>query len=175
MPNLFPGIITTSLMTQSSSTITVKRLPHATGLPVPCRMTPGSSGCDIAAAVDADIAILPGKRALIPTGFCFEIPEGFEVQVRSRSGLAAKYGVFVLNSPGTIDADYRGEVKVILANLGDEPFTVRRGDRIAQVVPMQLPAHLAFTENDSISETKRGAGGFGHTGVGFDSAQPPAR
>ena len=92
-------------------TIIVKRLPHGNGLPIPNRMTPGSSGCDITAAVDADIAIPPGKRALVPTGFCFEIPAGFEVQVRSRSGLAAKHGVFVLNSPGTIDSDYRGEVR----------------------------------------------------------------
>jgi dUTP pyrophosphatase len=145
--------------------ITVKRLPHAGDLPIPQRMTPGSSGCDIAAAIDADMIILPGKRALIPTGFCFEIPEGFEVQVRSRSGLAAKHGVFVLNSPGTIDSDYRGEVKVILANMGDEPFAVRRGDRIAQVVPMTVPIAIDFKENSSISETTRGSGGFGHTGV----------
>jgi dUTP pyrophosphatase len=145
--------------------IIVKRLPHAADLPVPRRMTPGSSGCDIAAAIDADMAILPGKRALIPTGFCFEIPEGFEVQVRSRSGLAAKHGVFVLNSPGTIDSDYRGEVKVILANMGEEPFPVRRGDRIAQVVPMSVPVSIDFKENSSISFTARGSGGFGHTGV----------
>jgi dUTP pyrophosphatase len=147
------------------STIIVKRLPHACDLPVPKRMTPGSSGCDMAAAIDAEISLLPGKRALVPTGFCFEIPEGYEVQVRSRSGLAAKHGVFVLNSPGTIDSDYRGEVKVILANMGDEPFVVRRGDRIAQVVPMQVPAVLNFKEENSISETTRGSGGFGHTGV----------
>ena len=153
------------LMHPSPPTITVKRLPHASDLPIPCRMTPGSSGCDIAAAIDSDITILPGKRSLIPTGFCFEIPLGYEVQVRSRSGLAAKHGVFVLNSPGTIDADYRGEVKVILANLGDEPFVVHRGDRIAQIVPLQVPVYLAFTENASISETSRGSGGFGHTGV----------
>jgi dUTP pyrophosphatase len=145
--------------------ITVKRLPHAGDLAIPQRMTPGSSGCDIAAAIDADIDLLPGKRALIPTGFCFEIPEGFEVQVRSRSGLAAKHGVFVLNSPGTIDSDYRGEVKVILANMGEEPFTIQRGDRIAQVVPMTVPVTVNFKENSSISETARGSGGFGHTGV----------
>jgi dUTP pyrophosphatase len=152
-------------MEPTPSTITVKRLPHAKDLSVPKRMTPGSSGCDIAAALDADLTILPGKRMLVPTGFCFEIPVGYEVQVRSRSGLAAKYGVFVLNSPGTIDSDYRGEVKVILANGGDEPFVVRRGDRIAQVVPMQVPVTLNFQEHDSISETTRGSGGFGHTGV----------
>jgi dUTP pyrophosphatase len=128
-------------------------------------MTVGSSGCDIAAALSADISIVPGKRALVPTGFCFEIPLGYEVQVRSRSGLAAKYGVMVLNSPGTIDSDYRGEVKVILANFGDEPFTVHHGDRIAQIVAMAIPAALVFAESSDISSTQRGDGGFGHTGV----------
>jgi dUTP pyrophosphatase len=147
------------------SVITVKRLPHGRDLPVPHRMTPGASGCDIAAAIDSDISILPGKRTLIPTGFCFEIPEGYEVQVRSRSGLAAKHGVFVLNSPGTIDSDYRGEVKVILANIGEEPFVVHRGDRVAQIVPMQVPTMLDFKEDAALSETSRGSGGFGHTGV----------
>jgi len=148
-----------------TSRIFVKRLPHAHDLPLPHRMTPGSSGCDMAAAIDADLTILPGKRALVPTGFCFEIPPGFEVQVRSRSGLAAKHGVMVLNSPGTIDSDYRGEVKIILANLGDEAFTVRRGDRIAQAVPMQTAASIAFSEEESISVTDRGTEGFGHTGI----------
>jgi dUTP pyrophosphatase len=128
-------------------------------------MTTGSSGCDIAAALSADITIMPGKRAIVPTGFCFEIPQGYEVQVRSRSGLAAKNGVMVLNSPGTIDSDYRGEVKVILANLGDEPFAVHHGDRIAQIVAMSVPASLGFTESSDISSTHRGEGGFGHTGV----------
>jgi dUTP pyrophosphatase len=145
--------------------ISVKRLPHAADLPIPHRMTPGSSGCDIAAAIDEDISISPGKLAVVPTGFCYEIPGGFEVQIRSRSGLAAKHGVFVLNSPGTIDSDYRGEVKVILANLGEETFLVHRGDRIAQAVPMQVPVKLDFREDKSISETRRGSGGFGHTGV----------
>jgi len=145
--------------------IHVKRLNHALGNAIPRRMTIGSSGCDIAAALSADITLMPGKRALIPTGFCFEIPLGYEVQVRSRSGLAAKYGVMVLNSPGTIDSDYRGEVKVILANLGDEPFTVHHGDRIAQVVPMQIPTALDFVETDDVSQTQRGEGGFGHTGI----------
>jgi dUTP pyrophosphatase len=149
----------------SSPSIHIKRLDHAGDLPVPARMTAGSSGCDIAAAIDADIVLLPGKRELVPTGFCFEIPPGFEVQVRSRSGLAAKHGVMVLNSPGTIDSDYRGEVKVILVNLGSDPFTIRRGDRIAQVVPMQVASSVDFKEKSGISETERGAGGFGHTGV----------
>jgi dUTP pyrophosphatase len=128
-------------------------------------MTPGSSGCDICAAVESDLVINPGSRALIPTGFCFEIPLGMEVQVRPRSGLAFKFGVTVLNTPGTIDADYRGEVKIILANFGDQPFTVKRGDRIAQVVPMSVAANAEFIEKDEIALTERGAGGFGHTGV----------
>lgn len=111
------------------------------------------------------MAIAPGKRALVPTGFCFEIPEGYEVQVRPRSGLAIKSGVTVLNAPGTIDADYRGEVKVILVNLSEEHFTINRGDRIAQLVPMKVASELSFTEIDDIADSHRGAGGFGHTGV----------
>jgi len=150
---------------QTSQSILVKRLSHAYDLAIPKRMTAGSSGCDVAAANEEDITLASGARALIPTGFCFEIPVGFEVQVRSRSGLAAKHGVMVLNSPGTIDSDYRGEVKVVLINFGAQPFTIRRGDRIAQVVPMQIAASLDFKENTDISETLRGAGGFGHTGI----------
>lgn len=145
--------------------IAVKRLDHASDIALPRRMTPGSSGCDICAAVESDLVINPGSRALIPTGFCFEIPLGMEVQVRPRSGLAFKFGVTVLNTPGTIDADYRGEVKIILANFGDQPFTVKRGDRIAQVVPMSVAANAEFIEKDDIALTERGAGGFGHTGV----------
>jgi dUTP pyrophosphatase len=125
-------------------------------------MTPGSSGSDVYAAVDA--VIDPGKRELIPTGFCFDIPEGLEIQVRPRSGLAWKNGVTVLNTPGTIDADYRGEVKIILINLGDTPFTIKRGDRIAQLVPAKVAYGVSFTECEEISETSRGSGGFGHTG-----------
>ncbi len=144
--------------------IFVKRLPHGEGVDIPRRMTPDSSGCDIAAAVDSPVVLKPGERALIPTGLVFEIPRGFEVQVRPRSGLAAKHGVTVLNTPGTIDADYRGEVKVILINLGGEPFAVNRGDRIAQVVPARVAADLDFAERDELSDTGRGPGGFGHTG-----------
>src|SRR4030042_819015 len=118
---------------QSELYIAVKRLPHAHDLPIPQRMTPGSSGCDIVAANDETIVIMPGERILVPTGFCFEIPLGYEVQVRPRSGLAWKHGITILNTPGTIDADYRGEVKIILANLGQIPFTLNRGERIAQV------------------------------------------
>ena len=119
---------------QSQKIIFVKRLPHGADLPIPQKMTLGSSGCDIAAAVEDSITINPGDRALVPTGFCFEIPQGYEVQVRPRSGLAWKHGLTILNTPGTIDSDYRGEVKVILANLSKEPFIIREtgsGTRIA--------------------------------------------
>jgi dUTP pyrophosphatase len=127
-------------------------------------MTSESSGCDVAAAIDSDIVLLPGQRRLIPTGFCMAIPRGFEVQVRPRSGLAWKHGITLLNTPGTIDADYRGEVKVILINLGEEPFTLKRGERIAQLVPAAVAADLSFAEVETLSDTQRGAGGFGHTG-----------
>ena len=149
---------------KSQKIISVKRLPHAKDLPIPHKMTPGSSGSDISAAVEESITIKPGERALVPTGFCFEIPKGYEVQVRPRSGLAWKYGITILNTPGTIDSDYRGEVKVILANLSTEPFVLKKGERIAQVVPMAVAADLNFEENLSLSETERGSGGFGHTG-----------
>lgn len=144
--------------------IYVKRLDHAIDLPVPRKMTTGSSGSDICAAISESITIQTGERILVPTGFCFEIPSGFEVQVRPRSGLAWKHGVTVLNTPGTIDSDYRGEVKVILVNLGAEPFVLNRGERIAQVVPMAVAFELNFDEAENLSETNRGAGGFGHTG-----------
>jgi dUTP pyrophosphatase len=147
--------------------ILVKRLPHAEGLPLPARMTPGSSGCDVGAAIPEgmDMVIPRGGRVLVPTGLVFEIPQGFEVQVRPRSGLAVKSGVTVLNTPGTIDADYRGEVKVILINLGDTAFTVKRGDRIAQLVPMRIAQDLLFEESEEVNGTARGEGGFGHTGT----------
>ncbi len=148
----------------SEKKILVKRLPHAHDLPVPLKMTPGSSGCDIAAALEESIIVNPGERVLVPSGFCFEIPPGYEVQVRPRSGLAWKHGISVLNTPGTIDSDYRGEVKIILINLGTEPFTLNRGERIAQIIPMAVAAELNFSENRSLSETERGSGGFGHTG-----------
>ncbi len=148
-----------------SHSIVVKRLTHGAGLPLPRRMTAGSSGCDVCAALDEPLELLPGSRALVPTGLCFEIPEGFEVQVRPRSGLAAKSGITVLNSPGTIDADYRGEVKVILINLSPQPFVIRHGDRIAQLVPMRVASNLSFIERETISDSQRGTGGFGHTGV----------
>ncbi len=146
--------------------IFVKRLPHAKDLPIPQKMTTGSSGSDICAALalSESITLHPNERILVPTGFCFEIPPGFEVQVRPRSGLAWKHGITVLNTPGTIDSDYRGEIKVILINLGNEPFLLKRGERIAQVVPMPVAFSMDFKEQKSLSDTERGAGGFGHTG-----------
>jgi dUTP pyrophosphatase len=149
----------------NNNTILVKRLEHAQDLPLPRRMTNGSSGCDVCAAIETELIIEPGNRALVPTGLCLEIPEGYEVQVRPRSGLAFKFGVTVLNAPGTIDADYRGEVKIILVNFGEQPFTIKRGDRIAQLVPSKVAVSVGFTEIQSITESSRGAGGFGHTGV----------
>lgn len=145
--------------------IKVKRLPHGEGLILPHRMTEGSSGADIRAAVDSTLELPPGSRTIVPTALSFEIPRGYEVQIRPRSGLAAKYGVTVLNSPGTIDADYRGEVKIILINLGTEPFLIQRGDRIAQAVPAAVAGSLHFEEVYIIDQTERGAGGFGHTGI----------
>ena len=147
--------------------IAVRRLPHAEGLPLPAYETTGSAGMDLRAAVpdDQPMILKPGARAMVPTGMCWAIPEGFEVQIRPRSGLAAKAGVTCLNTPGTIDSDYRGEVKVILINLGEEDFTVRRGDRIAQMVAAPV-AQAGWAEVDDLDETARGAGGFGSTGHG---------
>ncbi|HNY16642.1 MAG TPA: dUTP diphosphatase [Treponemataceae bacterium] len=125
--------------------------------------TPGASGADAFAFLEGPVAIGPGERRLIPTGVSVEIPEGFEIQVRPRSGLALKYGVTVLNAPGTVDSDYRGEIGVVLINHGGEPFTVNHGDRIAQFVVCAVPAS-AFERVDSIGETDRGSGGYGSTG-----------
>lgn len=137
------------------------RLPHGEGLPLPSYATDGAAGMDVVAA--EDVTLVPGARHAVATGFAMAIPPGFEVQVRPRSGLALKHGITCLNTPGTIDEDYRGEVKVILANLGDEPFAVKRGERIAQLVP--APVQKAeFVEVEELSSTDRGAGGFGSTG-----------
>ena len=146
-------------------TVGFVRLPHAEGLPLPAYESAGAAGMDLRAAVpdDRPLLILPGKRALVPTGLILEIPEGMEGQVRPRSGLAFKHGLTVLNTPGTIDSDYRGEVKVILANLGSEAFEVRRGERIAQLVPAPVLG-ADFREVEALGETGRGAGGFGSTG-----------
>jgi dUTP pyrophosphatase len=141
--------------------IQLQRLPHGEGLPAPAYATDGAAGLDVVAAEDVTLA--PGQRHAVATGFLIAIPEGYEVQVRPRSGLALKYGITCLNTPGTIDHDYRGEVKVILANLGAEPFEVRRGERIAQLVPAPV-MKAEFREVAALSETDRGAGGFGSTG-----------
>jgi len=132
-------------------------------LPLPAYATPGSAGMDLAADVAEDLVIPPGGRATVPTGLAFAVPAGHEVQVRPRSGLASKAGVTVLNAPGTIDADYRGEVRVILVNLGDAPFTIRRGDRIAQAIVAPV-VQVAIAEVAALDETDRGSGGFGSTG-----------
>jgi dUTP pyrophosphatase len=132
-------------------------------LPLPMKMSIGSSGFDLHAAVGETSVIEPGKWKLIPTGIAVSMPPGLEAQVRPRSGLALKQGITVLNSPGTIDADYRGEIGVILLNLGDEPFIVERGDRIAQLVFVEVP-QVSLEIVDQLDETARGAGGFGHTG-----------
>lgn len=149
-----------------SPTLNLKRLPHAQGIDLPSYETTGAAGMDIRAAVaeDGPLTISPGRRALVPSGFVFEIPDGFEVQIRPRSGLAFKNGITCLNTPGTIDSDYRGEVKVLLINLGDEDFTVTRGMRIAQMVVAPV-TQARIAEITETSETARGAGGFGSTGV----------
>jgi len=138
-------------------------LEHGSDLPLPSRATPGSSGVDLYAAVESETVIQPGTAELIPTGLKVSIPEGYEWQIRPRSGNALKHSITVLNTPGTIDSDYRGEVKVILANLGGIPFSVNRGDRIAQAVlaPVVYPRFLTV---DSLPRTSRGEGGFGHSG-----------
>ncbi len=146
-----------------SVAIAITQLAHASGLNIPKYATELSAGVDLEAAVETPVTLKPGERQLIPTGLAIALPEGYEAQIRPRSGLAFKNGVTVLNSPGTIDADYRGEVKVILANLGTEPFTVERGMRVAQMVVAQY-ARVAFNVVDQLDETARGAGGFGSTG-----------
>ncbi|WP_267393467.1 MULTISPECIES: dUTP diphosphatase [unclassified Sphingomonas] len=141
--------------------VALMRLPHGEGLPLPAYATDGAAGMDVVAAETLSLA--PGARAAVATGFAIAIPAGFEVQVRPRSGLALKHGVTCLNTPGTIDSDYRGEVKVILANLGDEPFAITRGDRIAQLVPAPVQ-RATLDEVDALDQTGRGIGGFGSTG-----------
>ena len=147
-------------------TVAVKRLPHGEGLPLPAYETQHAAGMDLRAALpeDAPLTLRPGDRHAVPTGLCLAIPPGFEGQVRPRSGLAARSGVTCLNSPGTIDADYRGEVRVILINLGEEAVTIRRGDRIAQLLISPV-AQAEWREVDSLDGTARGEGGFGSTGV----------
>lgn len=145
--------------------VDVKRLPHGMDLPLPAYQSELAAGMDLYAAVEEDLELAVGERALVPTGLAIALPAGFEAQVRPRSGLAAKHGVTVLNTPGTVDADYRGEVKVILVNHGTQPFAVRRGERIAQMVIAPV-TQAALTEVDTLPDTARGAGGFGSTGTG---------
>ena len=146
-------------------TVPIRRLEHNPDLPLPAYETAQAAGMDLRAAVpeDAPLVLRPGSRHPVPTGLAFALPDGFEAQVRPRSGLAAKHGVTCLNTPGTIDADYRGEVKVILVNLGEEDFTIRRGDRIAQLVIAPV-VQARWAEVADLNETARGAGGFGSTG-----------
>lgn len=150
-------------MSPAPPRVRVARLPGAGDVPLPARATAGSSGFDLAAAVDGEVVIEPGARALIPTGMRVAIPDGYEGQVRPRSGLALRHGIVLPNAPGTIDCDYRGEVRVILLNAGTEPFVVKRGDRIAQLVFAPV-APLDWEEVEELDGTGRGEGGFGHSG-----------
>jgi dUTP pyrophosphatase len=142
--------------------VRVKRLNHGAGLPLPNYTTTGAAGMDVCAA--ESLLLRSGKRHAVATGFAFAIPDGYEIQVRPRSGLALKHGITCLNTPGTIDSDYRGEVKVILANLGEDDFQITKGDRIAQLVVAPV-THATMTEVDEIDTTERGTGGFGSTGI----------
>lgn len=145
--------------------VDILRLEHAADLPLPAYETAHAAGMDLMACIPADITLGPGERAIIPAGFAIALPEGFEAQVRPRSGLAAKHGITVLNAPGTIDADYRGEVGVILVNLGQTAFAISRGMRIAQMVVAPV-SRAVWREVESLDDTQRGAGGFGSTGTG---------
>jgi dUTP pyrophosphatase len=144
--------------------VRVLRLPHGVGLPLPAYATAGAAGADLHAAVSEPLVLAPGERRAVPTGLVLEIPPGYEAQVRPRSGLALRHGVTVANAPGTVDSDYRGEVRVLLVNLGAKPFTVTRGDRIAQLVVAPV-TRAEFAEAVELSGSRRGAGGFGSTGV----------
>jgi dUTP pyrophosphatase len=153
--------VTTEL--PEAARVQVKRLAAARDLDLPVRATSQAAGVDLHAAIDTSLLLAPGERALVPTGIAIALPPGYEGQVRPRSGLAVRHGVSLVNAPGTIDADYRGEIKVILINLGAEPVTFERGDRVAQLVIQRLPA-IEWEAVDELSATSRGAGGFGHTG-----------
>jgi dUTP pyrophosphatase len=149
--------------------VAVKRLAHAQGLPLPRYESPGAAGLDLLAAVpeDAPLVLAPRGRALVPTGLVLQLPPGYEAQVRPRSGLALRHGVTVLNAPGTVDADYRGEVQVLLLNTGDEPFVITRGLRVAQLVVAPVTT-AALVEVDEVDQTARGGSGFGSTGLARD-------
>ncbi|MHA1154037.1 MAG: dUTP diphosphatase [Alphaproteobacteria bacterium] len=148
----------------SAREVTLKRLPHGADLALPGYATEQSAGMDLLAAVETEVVLASGERRLIPSGIAIALPAGLEAQVRPRSGLALKHGITVLNAPGTIDADYRGEVGVILINLGQEPFTVRRGDRVAQLV-IATYAQARWRVVEALDDSARGAGGFGSTGA----------
>ena len=150
--------------------VRVRRLPEGEGLPLPIYMSVDAAGADLCAAVGEDLTIAPGARALVPCGFALEIPSGYEAQVRPRSGLALRTGITLLNAPGTIDADYRGPVAAILVNHGKDPFVVRRGDRIAQLVVAPV-VRAQFEEAEALGATAREAGGFGSTGIARDATR----
>ena len=147
----------------SDVAVPILRLPHAKDLNLPDYATDGAAGLDLVAALESDLVLSPGGRSLVPTGISLALPTGLEAQVRTRSGLALKHGLSVLNSPGTIDSDYRGEIGVILANLGDKPVTIQRGDRVAQLVISRYVT-VEWEQTDSLPESNRGDGGFGSTG-----------
>jgi dUTP pyrophosphatase len=153
----------------STVEIAVRRLPHGADLPLPAYATDAAAGMDLVAAVAETLTLAPGARALVPTGIAIALPDGFEAQVRPRSGLALKHGLILPNAPGTIDADYRGEIQVIVANLGAAPIAIERGMRIAQMVIAPV-ARGAWREVAALPETRRGAGGFGSTGTGAPKA-----
>lgn len=153
----------------TAAEVAIRRMAHGADLPLPDYATAEAAGLDLLAAIGEDLVIAPGARALVPTGIAIALPNGLEAQIRPRSGLAAKNGVTLLNSPGTIDADYRGEIKVLLINLGAEPFTVSRGMRIAQMVVAKV-SRILWREAETLPESRRGEGGFGSTG-----ARPAAR
>lgn len=148
----------------SSIPVRIRRLPHAAGLPLPAYETHGAAGMDVRAALAGPLTLARGEIALVPTGFAIEVPEGFEMQVRPRSGLAARHGLTLPNSPATIDSDYRGEIRVIVQNLGPEPFVIEHGMRIAQMVLQRVP-RVEWVEADELTATSRESGGFGHTGL----------
>jgi dUTP pyrophosphatase len=151
-------------MAERHPSVSVQRLPHGADLPLPSYATAQSAGLDLMAAVPGEVTLQPGARQLIPTGLCIALPSGFEAQVRPRSGLALKHGITVLNSPGTIDADYRGEVQVLLINHGQAPFVIKRGDRIAQMVVAPV-TQIAWSVVEQLDQTERGGGGYGSTGI----------
>ena len=150
--------------TSDTQRVRIRRLAHGVGLPLPGRASAGAAGLDVRAAVADPVTLAPGEIARIPSGFALEVPGGFEIQIRPRSGLAMNHGVTLPNTPATIDSDYRGEIVVALVNLGSEPFVVERGMRIAQMVLARVP-QIEWVEAEELSPTSRGDGGFGHTGV----------